>query len=406
MQEYGLQRLAMKAKNAAGLTVHLAWMMSPVLALAAARGRVGKWGWLSAGLAAAAGAWWDAHPLFWASLGIGWLLLLWLASWLRDLEWRYFAFWALSFFGFCLIVFFAGAARYLLPVAAPIAILAARQFRDNTRILHISATLSVLLSIALSIANYQYWNGYREFASKRMQSGEVQWVNGEWGLRQYAEEVGVQPLRRKGTLAPGESVVTMQMAEQADWLAPGAEPRVVSKWRIQPGLPLRLMGLDSKSGYETVGWGLRPFDIVEGPADQLTVFTAEPRKVTLSWLPMNAPDAELHIVDGVYGLEAGQWRWIAPRAEFLLKPPSAPVRLRADFSIPSNLEGRIVSLELNGRVVATKRMAGPGSGFVESETVTGSGEIARVRISIDRDFRAPGDNRRLGMILSGIGFRE
>jgi 4-amino-4-deoxy-L-arabinose transferase-like glycosyltransferase len=406
LQEYGLQRLAMKAKNAAGLTVHLAWMFSPVFVVAAARERVGKWGWVSAGVVGAAGAWWDSHPLFWVSLGLGWLMLLWVASWLRVAEWRYFAFWALAFFGFCLIIFFAGAARYLLPIAAPMAILAARQFRDNARVVHVCAGIGLVFSVLLSVASYQFWDGYREFAWKRLQSGEAQWVNGEWGLRQYAEEVGARPLKRNTAISPGDSVATMDLAERVAWSSPGAQSRVTYEWLIQPPLPLRLMGLGSKSGYETVGWGLRPFDISTQPADRLTIIKVEPKPVTLSWLPMNAPEAEQHILGGVYGLEAGQWRWMAPQAEFLLRSPPAPAPLRAEFSVPAGAEGRTITLELNGRVVATKRMPGPGAGFIASPQAQPAGETVRVRISIDRGFQTPGDSRKLGMILSGVGFRE
>ena len=49
-----------------------------------------------------------------------------------------------------------------------------------------------------------------------------------------------------------------------------------------------------------------------------------------------------------------------------------------------------------------KTLAAPGQVKLETAPLSG----VRVTLSIDKDFQAPGDNRRLGFILSGIGFRE
>jgi hypothetical protein len=76
-ESYGFQALSNKLMNAGALTVHLAWLVFPAVAIAAFRG-VPRWVWGGIAAAAAAGAAWvDRHPLFWISLGTGLLVVLW-----------------------------------------------------------------------------------------------------------------------------------------------------------------------------------------------------------------------------------------------------------------------------------------------------------------------------------------
>ena len=117
---------------------------------------------------------------------------------------------------------------------------------------------------------------------------------------------------------------------------------------------------------------------------------------------MNAPQAESQIVSGVYALENNHWRWVSASSSFLLKPPARPQKVVAEFFIPDQAPGRTVTLTLDGRPIAASTFPGPGKLQIESPPVEGS----LVTLTIDKDFQAPGDNRRLGLILSAIGFRE
>ena len=65
MAKYGWQAAAQKVKNAAALTVHSAWIVSPLLI------RGSRWNWILGAVAAAGGAFYDPNPMFWASLGLG-----------------------------------------------------------------------------------------------------------------------------------------------------------------------------------------------------------------------------------------------------------------------------------------------------------------------------------------------
>ena len=86
MNSYGLQAIANKLRNAAALTVHSCFMVFPALLPGAT-------------------------------------LLAWKR---RDRDTAFLAAWIALFFGGAVAVFFAGSARYLLPMAAPVALLVSR----------------------------------------------------------------------------------------------------------------------------------------------------------------------------------------------------------------------------------------------------------------------------------------
>ena len=182
MSTYGLQVLAQKMKSAVALTGHLAWLVFPAL-------------WIPTLYSipfAVGAAFYDLNPLFWGSIAVGVGILIWCAR-----HWREFlAQWVLIFFAGALVIFFAGSARYLLPIALPIAILATQ--RANRRLLKISLGCGFALSLALGTVNYQHWDGYRQFAQSLQDEAKSKrlWINGEWGLRYYFESEGGLPLHQ------------------------------------------------------------------------------------------------------------------------------------------------------------------------------------------------------------------
>ncbi|HEV2690685.1 MAG TPA: glycosyltransferase family 39 protein, partial [Bryobacteraceae bacterium] len=180
MQTYGLQTLVPKIQNAVALTGHLAWMVCPILWLPP----------LPAIPPAIGAVFYDPNPLFWGSIAVGAGIIIWCAERARD----FLAQWVLIFFAAALIIFFAGSARYLLPIALPIAIFASRYARR--RWLEFAFGAGLVLSVALAMVNYQHWDGYRQFARQLKSDVESKhvWVNDEWGLRYYLESEGARPL--------------------------------------------------------------------------------------------------------------------------------------------------------------------------------------------------------------------
>ncbi len=408
-QAYGFQSLSNKLKNAAALTGHTAWLIFPVLAAAAFR-PAGRWPWIASLAAAAGAAFADPHPLFWASVGIGVLVIASAASHARngnDCDTRFLSAWVLIFFAGALALFFAGSARYLLPMAAPVALAASRRLKPRPAWLAAGVGLQLALSLCLSLVNYQHWDGYREFARQLKGDTETRrvWINGEWGLRFYVESDGGLPLVRGQAVRPGEVVVSSELAFPVEFTTGGGVLTPSLEREISSTLPLRLTGLGARSAYSTVSLGLRPFDIHSGPIDRLRASLVLEHKPALSYLPMDAPEADQQIVSGIYQLEGGRYRWMAGRAVVLLKNPGQPSALEVALYIPPQSPARRVTLLLDEKPVAQQLFQGSGSFTLVSAPLTPLTESPVVAILVDRTFAVPGDQRELGVILAAAGFK-
>ncbi|MEO7144521.1 MAG: hypothetical protein ABI165_13565, partial [Bryobacteraceae bacterium] len=344
--------------------------------------------------AAIAGGFYDANPLFWVSIGLGLLVLVWCALHARQ---DFLAAWVILFFGAALAIFFAGAARYLLPIAAPAAILASRKLSRTW--LAAGVILQLPVSLGLACVNYQHWDGYRKFAKSLAKecSEKRVWVNGEWGLRYYLEAEGALPLERDHAPRPGDLVVTSALSH---FDIPGNAPRVALRQAtIGATLPLRLIALGSRSTYSTTMSGLRPFDISTGPIDRLQVDLITERRPVLADLTIKSPEARQQIVSGVY-----PDGWTGQTAEVILKAPSGPTPLRAVFYISRQATARRVTLELNGATVADAAYKKPGLYTLVTAPLEVKDASATVTLRVDRTFIVPNDGRTLGVVLAEIGF--
>jgi hypothetical protein len=361
MSSYGLQTLANKLPSAAALAVHACFMVFPALLPGA-------------------------------------ILLAWKR---RDPETAFLGAWIALFFAGAAVLFFAGSARYLLPMAAPVVLLVSRLRR---RWLAMGFAAQMALSLALATVNYQHWDGYRRFARqiRAATAGHRVYIDGEWGLRYYVEADGGLPLERGQVLRAGDIVVSSQLAYPIGFTAPAAP---IAEQAIRASLPLQIIGLEARSGYSTATKGLRPFDISTAPIDIVRAAIVLDRHPTLSYLPMNAPEAHDQIISGLYDLESGAWRWMSGSAVVLLKGPARPAPIEAVFTIPDAAPARRIELLLDGRLVASATYSAPGAYTLKSPPEPG-GETATVTLTVDRTFSVPGDRRELGVVVSGIGFRE
>jgi hypothetical protein len=392
MQSYGFQAFLPKLRNAGALTVHLAWLAFPLLPVAAMRLQR-RWANVLVGAAMAVAAVIDWNPLFWLSIGIGLLILLWCLENVHD----FLAQWILIFFASALIIFFAGSARYLLPVALPVAMLVSN--RLSAAWLYSGIVLSLVLSIALAVENYQVWDGYRQFAQQLRQDAESKrvWVNADWGLRFYLESEGALPFLTGQTLHAGEMVVSSGFGQK---LSPGGTLSTVAERTITSPIPLRIFSLNGKSAYSSAQFGLRPFDISEEPVDIVKAQVVVEKKPQLESITMNSAASGDQIVSGVYEIENGQYRWMSGKAVILLKTPPQPAPLEIRFFIPEQAPARKVRVFAGDTEVASQTYAAPGT-YALSTKATSNGTIT---ILVDKTFSVPGDQRELGMVLTQIGF--
>jgi hypothetical protein len=361
MSSYGLQALANKIRSAAALAVHACFMIFPALLPGAA-------------------------------------LLAWKR---RDRDTAFLAAWIALFFAGAAVLFFAGSARYLLPMAAPLALLVSRL---QARWLVVGFAAQMALSLALATVNYQHWDGYRRFAQEihPSTSGHRVYIDGEWGLRYYLEADGGVPLERSQVLRAGDIVVSSRLAYPVEFTAPTA---TIAEQPIRASLPLQLIGLQARSGYSTATKGLRPFDISAAPIDIVHAAIVLDRHPTLAYLPMNAPETNSQIVSGLYDLEGNAWRWMSGSAVVLLKAPAQRMPLEAVFTIPDSAPARRMDLLLDARVVASQTYSAPGTYTLQSPPQMPAGPTATVTLTADRTFSVPGDHRELGVVVSTIGFR-
>lgn len=410
-ESFGFQRLQAKLANIVGLTTHLGWMVCPVLVWRAFS-RSPRWAVVLAALGGLLGAFaLDEHPLFWLPFATGILASLSVVGTFPRMGRgeRFLGWWFLVFLVASYGLFFSGSARYLLPLSAPLAVLVANRLeKAEGRWWWPWVGGQFVLSLALALVNYQHWDGYRQlvaelqplFATRRV------WVNGEWGLRYYAEAVGGLPLREAQPVQPGELVLTSELGFPVTFTTGGGSRQLLRVAEIHSWLPFRLIGLAARSAYSTVAFGYRAFDLTLLPIDRVRVELVTAREPQMSYLLMNAPGADEQIVSGVYQLEDGRFRWMAARAVFLLKAPEQPSVLEVSLYRPPQAPARAVRVAVEGRAMATMELPGPGSYVVRSSRpIRPDKPVVHVEITVDRTFSPPGDRRELGIILTAVGLR-
>ena len=354
-QAYGYQKLAMKFRNAGALSVHALFLVFPLLLLLLPRPKT------------------------------------------RDRIFLYA--WAAIFFAGALALFFAGSARYLLPMAAPIALLVSQTTKPAW--LKIGFACSLTLSLLLATANYQHWNQVRTFAQSVPQNKRT-WVNAEWGLRHYLEQSGAQPVQEGHQIPPGDQVVTSELGYPIPYSHAGSVPVITTKQDITPSIPLRLIGLDSRSAYSTAAKGFLPFGISTGPVDRIRIETLIPKLPTHEYVNLALPDADDQIASGIYAAEGNPWRWMSKSGTLLLKTPETPTPLQVHLYIPDSSPTRTVTLVLDGIAVATQTFKSPGTYTMQTEPKIGS----ILTITADQSFSVPTDHRELSLILTAAGFQH
>lgn len=389
MQSGSLQSTGNKLANAAALIAHAAWIVGPILVLRIAP-LGSRWQWAVAVATAMGAAFIETNPLFWASVGVGVLLLL------IVIEKDFLAAWIWIFFIGALIIFFAGAARYLLPISAPVAILVARS--ATPKWLAAGFVSQLTLSFALAAANYQHWQITRDFAMEaaRQAKGNRVWSNAELGMRFYLEKEGALPLMRGQVLRPGDLVVTSELGKTFDPSVPLAR---ISELFVVPSIPLRLISLDGGSGYSTSAKGLLPFEISNEPVDHLRIETVLERKAELSYLDPKGPKAADHIISGLF-----PDGWMSGEAILYLKTPAAVKSLEVDVYFPPNSPARTIELLADGAIIATKMFEQPGLYQLKAPFHTES-ESVTVGLRVNATFRSPPDQRDLGVLVVGVGMR-
>jgi hypothetical protein len=333
---------------------------------------------------------------------------------------RFLAAWVILFFAAALAAFYAGAARYLLPLAAPLALLAARSAARP--LLAAGVAIQLVFSLLLATAYYQYVLQYRDAAARLEPLAESRrlWFNADWGLRYYLEAIGGEAVLADRPLSPRAALVTSRLGGMAAVQALG-QRREVLRTEIRSGaIPLTVVGVSSHSGNASAGFGLLPFDYGDHVLDEVVAEVVGVPEPTASYLTMASPEAEHHLLLGFHRLEQNQWRWIALHAMAVLRAPRSAASgsggaaapnseanttiFDLSFHIPETAPARTVTVQLDGKLLASQTYPGPGTYTLQAPAAVTPGQTVSVEISADQAFRVAGDQRELGIIVTGLGF--
>ena len=415
-QTYDLLGLSRKLFSSLALVGHLGWIISPVLILAAWRRapKSGLFVGVAYGVAAAVAVLLTGYTigqrlLLALALGTGLLLLLnasltWWKS--ASIEDRFLSAWIMFYFAGSIVVFYAGSARYLLPLAAPVVLLTIRRI-ESRMFLSIFTALHLAVGVALAAAEYHHAGQYREFARRLAPMAESKrlWSNAEWGLRYYLGELGSEPLLRDQILPTGDVVVTSGLAATVPFQAADHKLELLRADIGAGPWPLQTVGLRSRSGYSSSHFGILPFDWGGGSLDRVTAYKIGHREPTANYLRMDSPDAEGHLLGGFYGLEAANWRWMGKQGSAALLVPENSTELELVFHIPETAPARRVAVELDGETLVEETYSETGSHVLTGPVDLPAGRSVRVSISVDETLRPPGDNRDLGIVVTAFGFK-
>ena len=222
-------------------------------------------------------AWWERMMLVAAvTLGVNALLWLWNARKTNSV----LAWWCLAYFLFACVAFYAGAARYLLPIVAPMAMLVVIERRALWR--WAALGVSLVLGLNISFAAYEF---ARVYADVRMPFKHFL-VNGEWGFRYYMLQQGGEMLEANSVPRPGEWIVASELSLAGNYGSLAEEIATpLQTVDLDVRTPLRLVDRYAHSGYSSVSFGLLPFSFSTRPLDRITYSRTSPYLDVAEWTP-------------------------------------------------------------------------------------------------------------------------
>jgi len=329
---------------------------------------------------------------------------LWAAWRRRDRETAFLALWIGIYLAAACVLFSSGSARYLLPIAAPVALWAS--FARRSWVIA-GFALQMALSLCLAIENYQHWDAYREFTQEfvRQAAGHRTWVNSEYGLRHYMEDAGAR-VANPGQLIPaGDVVVWSELARPVTLKHPGelVVPLLPPK-EVRPWMPFRIFGIESNAGFSDITRGFTPFGVGLDLVDRIHADIYKEAKPTLQDLPMNAPEADAQILSGIFDLELGKQRWMSGTASVMLVSPSEAAPLHVDYYQPDNAPARRLTMALDGKIVYSELLPGPGPHRIVTTPQQARDATSVLTLQVDHTLSAPGDSRHLGIVLIDVGW--
>ncbi len=179
---------------------------------------------------------------------------------------------------------------------------------------------------------------------------------------------------------------------------PAVTPRILFPLTVS-----LFLGLSACSGAPGAGPG--PATPSEGPRP-------EPR---YSYIRTNDLRAAPQLLSGWYQVEEGSWRWMARRSEAVLAAPKrSPSKFEVELALPNGhlaLTGPVkLTVLFNHQWFAEQTYAAEGPGALGRTVPPGLLVSGPLLVTLEVNKARPpgvgGDQRELGAIVLGLGFKE
>lgn len=202
----------------------------------------------------------------------------------KDRDSVFLSLWFLGVLFYCIVIFFSGSARYLLPAAPPLILLLVRATQDKLGVnLHwrvfYGALLAcqLLLGLAAAHADSEFANAgrqaVRDFQQRHLSPGESFLFSGEWGFRYYLDELGGTIMTADSRAPAGTLVVKSQLCLSKNFDNELERSlQTIEKRTYSVSSPLRLLDYRARAGWWSDGWGVLPFWFSRQPLDEVTVY--------------------------------------------------------------------------------------------------------------------------------------
>ena len=119
----------------------------------------------------------------------------------------------------------------------------------------------------------------------------------------------------------------------------------------------------------------------------------------MSYLDPKDPQAAAHVISGLF-----PDGWMTEQASVMLKLPEKPASVEVKLFIPADAPARHVQLLVDGQLVAEDTFAKDG-GHQLAAPFQSPGPTATITVTVDKTHAVPGDLRKLGVVITGLGFR-
>ncbi|MBI4457064.1 MAG: hypothetical protein HY644_14375 [Acidobacteria bacterium] len=191
--------------------------------------------------------------------------------------------WLLGFLATCILVYYHGSVRYVLPIIVPAVVLLASRSACNQFKMTASVAATLIYAILLAHADYRFASIYPPIAEQafRDYSGSRIWATGEWGFRYYIERKGGQTLVREDQ-RPNAGDILIKPALAMPYVTGYDNDEHVDLLRQEfvflPN-PIRLLDFSSHAGFYSTGWGMLPWSlqIEHSPVEIFTFFRIKKR---------------------------------------------------------------------------------------------------------------------------------